>query len=101
MLRYARCNTGLDNLFCDSLDAIAVCFMVAVEYGEVEAIGTVDLDVNVTRAREEFDIRAAANHGMTYLRMLPPRSITRAGRSPRAKNVRCEYVSAENDAEDA
>ena len=56
-----RCNPGLDNLFGNMLYAVTVCFMVALEDGEIKAICSIDLDVEITRAKSEVSDSRTGN----------------------------------------
>ena len=57
----SRCNPGLDNLFGNMLYAVAICFMVALEDGEIKAICSIDLDVEITRAKSKVSDSRTGN----------------------------------------
>lgn len=45
--RNEGCDTRLRNPFCDQLEAIAVCLVIAFVYRKVETKSTIDLNVNI------------------------------------------------------
>ena len=61
-----RCNPGLDNLFGHMLYAVAICFMVALEDGEIKAICSIDLDVEITGTKSKVSDGITGNIRAIY-----------------------------------
>ena len=45
-----RGDSGFDDLLCNILETVLVCLVVAFVNGEIESVGTVNLDIYQTRA---------------------------------------------------
>ena len=84
---YLRCHTRLNDLLGDMPQSVPIDFIVSFVYGEVKAVGPIDLDVYKTGAVEHECLDRVAIQHASHLRMLPPRSITLSGRSRLRKNV--------------
>lgn len=48
--RNLRSDTGLDDLLCNQLHSLFVSRVISIVHREIEAIGSVDLNINQARA---------------------------------------------------
>ena len=85
----------LGDPFCDQLEPIAVCLIVALVDRKVETESTIDLYVNVPWAVQGVALLLVIRRQRVFplahihLRMFPPRSTILSGLSRRRKNVFC------------
>lgn len=83
------CDTRLSDPFCDQLEAIAVCLIVALVDRKVETESTIDLNVNVPWTMGRVSDISYSRQVVIDLKMFPPRSTILSGLSRRRKNVFC------------